>query len=160
MIDSTLSDTDAVLVVEPDDGVALPLRCALERAGHPVERVSTAAEALDRVGDGFAVVVLDSRLPDMTGDRLVSHIVSERPGQAVLVMTRGQASGEGPQAPREVPRLPMPFSLRDLLAEVHSLVGHAPARVPQTRSRYDQVTSLCREATPETVVGQVPQNVV
>lgn len=160
MTDSTLSQTDAVLLVEDDDSIALPLRCGLERAGRPVERVSTAAEALDRVAEGFALVVLDTRLPDMAGDRLVAHIVSQRPEQAVLVMTQAPASGEGPQASQTVSRLPMPFSLRDLLAEVHSLVGHAPNRVPETRSRYDQVTSLCREATPETVVGQVPQNVV
>lgn len=156
----TSTPDDAVLLVEADDSIALPLRCGLERAGHPVKRVSTAAAALKRLDRGFALVVLDTRLPDMSGDRLAARIVSQWPEQPVLVMTQGPTAGRGTPASTTLSRLPMPFSLRDLLAEVRTLVGYAPTGVPATRARYDQVTSPCREATPETVVGQVPQNVV
>lgn len=158
MSTGTSAPADAVLVVESDDGVALPLQCSLERAGHPVERVATAAQALARLDRGFVLVVLDTKLPDMPGDRLARRILSRRPQQAVLVMCQGPTTGREPRVGATVSRLPMPFSLRDLLVEVHTLVGHAPAPAP--RSRYDLATSPCREATPETVVGQVPQNVV
>ena len=152
----TTTPAEPVLVVETDDGVALPLRCVLERAGHPVERVATAAAALDRVSTGgLALVVLAASLPDMDGEELAGRIVTSEPDVALLMMTHGHGPREG-----RVAQLAMPFSLRDLLVEVHSLIGHAPPRIPVSRAKDDRLTSPCRGATAETVVGQVPQNVV
>lgn len=157
----TPTHVDFVLVVETDDGVALPLRCALERAGHPVERVATAAAALDRVSTGgIALVVLAAALPDMDGAELADRILVGQPGLALLLMTHGQGGRDGRTIDAPVAQLAMPFSLRDLLVEVHALIGHAQPRIPLSRAKDDRLTSPCRGATAETVVGQVPQNVV
>jgi DNA-binding response OmpR family regulator len=57
-----------ILMVEDDDGIALPLRRTLEREGYAVERVDNGRDGIDRVGQGGVdLVVLDLGLPDIDG---------------------------------------------------------------------------------------------
>ncbi|MEZ5215854.1 MAG: response regulator transcription factor [Ilumatobacteraceae bacterium] len=57
-----------VLLVEDDDGVAVPLAHGLQREGHGVDRARTAAEALFEFGRNHVdLVLLDLGLPDGDG---------------------------------------------------------------------------------------------
>jgi DNA-binding response OmpR family regulator len=57
-----------ILLVEDDDGIALPLVRTLEREQYDVERVADGSSALERlVGGDRELVVLDLGLPDMDG---------------------------------------------------------------------------------------------
>src|SRR3954470_21249479 len=57
-----------LLIVEDDDGIAMPLTRTLEREGYAVERVDNGTEAIARVrSDHFDLVILDLGLPDIDG---------------------------------------------------------------------------------------------
>jgi len=57
-----------VLVVEDDDGIALPLVRTLDREGYAVERVAEGLPAVERVAaGGVQLVILDLGLPDIDG---------------------------------------------------------------------------------------------
>ncbi len=58
-----------VLLVEDDDGIAVPLAAALRGAGYVVQRVAAGGEALQAIARGAApdLVVLDLGLPDLDG---------------------------------------------------------------------------------------------
>ena len=57
-----------VLVVEDDEGIAMPLVRTLGREGYDVERVSEGSTAVSRALDGSVdLMILDLGLPDIDG---------------------------------------------------------------------------------------------
>ena len=60
-------DETKVLLVEDDEGIAMPLAAALGGGGYQVTRVATGREALALANDELAAVVLDLGLPDIDG---------------------------------------------------------------------------------------------
>ncbi|MSR74809.1 MAG: sigma-54-dependent Fis family transcriptional regulator [Planctomycetes bacterium] len=77
-----------VLVVDDEESMRFFVRRALERAGHRVEAVSNAAEALDAVKERpFDVVVTDLRMPGMNGHELHAELLREKCLARVVLMT-------------------------------------------------------------------------
>jgi CheY-like chemotaxis protein len=64
-----------VLVVEDEDGIAEPLVEGLEREGFDVARAATGQEALDAAEPD--IVLLDLRLPDIDGLRVLARLKSD-----------------------------------------------------------------------------------
>jgi DNA-binding response OmpR family regulator len=151
-----------VLLVEDDDGIALPLRCSLERDGHRVERATTAADALARLREGgVSLVVVDVEHLDPDGPALAHQARVDRLAPAMLLLTSGArpARGARPQQGTLVSHLAKPFTVREFLARTRVLLRSSDLPVPAPRSPVGAPSD--REgATPATVVGQVPQNVV
>ncbi|MBC7596909.1 MAG: response regulator, partial [Kineosporiaceae bacterium] len=60
--------TKKVLVVEDDDGIAIPLVRMLQREGYEVNRVAAGLPAVECVAKGDVdLVLLDLGLPDIDG---------------------------------------------------------------------------------------------
>jgi serine phosphatase RsbU (regulator of sigma subunit) len=81
--------THTILLVEDDEGDALLVREALERAAPDLrlERVGTLAGALEQLPDAIACVLLDLGLPDTTGLDGLRRLREHAPEAAVVVLT-------------------------------------------------------------------------
>lgn len=77
-----------LFLVEDNDDIALLIRKTLERAGHQVSTCRTAADALIVLGHTpFSLVLLDQRLPDMSGLDLLQTLTQEGIATPVLMVT-------------------------------------------------------------------------
>jgi DNA-binding response OmpR family regulator len=122
-----------ILVVEDDDGIAVPLVRTLTREGYEVERVAEGATAVERgIGGGFSLVVLDLGLPDMDGldvcRRLREHdftggiiILTARDGELDRVVGLDVGADD---------YIAKPFALAELLARLRALLRRSAAAVP------------------------------
>ena len=131
----------SILLVEDDDGIALPLTRALEREQYAVERVSTGQAALVSAATGrFPLVVLDLGLPDGDGLDVCRQAREDGYTGAVLILT-----ARGSEIDRVVgldvgadDYMAKPFSLAELLARVRALlrrqIGPSTAPVPQPQT--------------------------
>ncbi|WP_148575209.1 response regulator transcription factor [Nocardioides caldifontis] len=125
-----------ILMVEDDDGIALPLRRTLEREGYDVDRAATGGDGISRVGaGGVDLVVLDLGLPDMDGLEVCRELRGQGFDGGILILT-----ARGGELDRVVgldvgadDYLAKPFALGEFLARVRALlrravrVTHAPA---------------------------------
>jgi PAS domain S-box-containing protein len=77
-----------LFLVEDDDDIALLMRKSLQRAGHQITQCRTAADALIVLGHTtFHLVLLDQRLPDMSGLELLQTLAREGITTPVLMVT-------------------------------------------------------------------------
>jgi PAS domain S-box-containing protein len=77
-----------LFVVEDDDDIALLVRKSLERAGHRVTRCRTGADALTVLGHAaFDLVLLDQKLPDLSGAELLQALARENIAVPALMVT-------------------------------------------------------------------------
>ena len=81
-----------VLIVDDERLFARAIGRELERQGIEVELAYTAAEALDRVqGSSFGAILLDHKLPDDDGIRIIPTILAQQYSASVIVMTANEA---------------------------------------------------------------------
>ena len=117
-----------ILMVEDDDGIALPLQRTLEREGYDVERVAAGGEALTRIRSGeLALVVLDLGLPDMDGLDVCRQAREAGYEGGILILT-----ARGGELDRVVgldvgadDYLAKPFALGEFLARTRALLRRA-----------------------------------
>jgi DNA-binding response OmpR family regulator len=130
-----LSDVSRVLVVEDDDGIALPLVRTLEREAYDVERVPSGTAGLDRVArGGIDLVVLDLGLPDLDGLDVCRQLRADGYVGGILILT-----ARGGELDRVVgldvgadDYLGKPFALAELLARTRALLRrHGRAAVAE-----------------------------
>ena len=120
--------THRLLLVEDDDGIALPLVRTLERDGYAVERVAAGLAAVERVRergkDEPELVILDLGLPDVDGLDVCQRIRETGYAGGVLIVT-----ARGGELDRVLgldvgadDYLVKPFMLSELLARVRALL--------------------------------------
>lgn len=117
-----------VLVVDDEPGIAELLQELLEAAGYAVATAGSGAQALALARQQpFDLVVSDLRMPDIDGAALWRALRQQQPGlaQRMLFVTGDTLS---PAAERFVaatgcPSLDKPFSRRDLLARLQTLMA-------------------------------------
>ena len=130
-------------MVEDDAPVARSFCRWLERAGHTAVSVGSLAAARERVGaargesgPGYAVVLLDLRLPDGRGEELIPELRALRPEPAVAVIS---ATATGDRALRLLGQgiwvIPKPIGGQALVHLVERLGGWAP--------REDAIGAFC-----------------
>jgi DNA-binding response OmpR family regulator len=147
-----------LLLVEDDDGIAVPLVRTLERDGYVVERAATGADAIARLGGPHdeqpALVILDLGLPDMDGLDVCQRVRDDGFAGGVLIVT-----ARGGELDRVLgldvgadDYLVKPFLLSELLARVRALLrrtavtrppagaGAVPAPSPAEGFRVDAAT--------------------
>jgi DNA-binding response OmpR family regulator len=151
--------THRLLLVEDDNGIAVPLVRTLERDGYAVERVATGHDAVDRVREAGTdepeMVIPDLGLPDIDGLDVCQRIREGGYSGGVLIVT-----ARGGELDRVLgldvgadDYLVKPFMLSELLARVRALlrrtappVGAAagPSTVPDTSSERFRVDRRTR----------------
>jgi DNA-binding response OmpR family regulator len=126
-----------LLVVDDDAAVRRSLRRVLERAGYAVEEAADGQEALERLADlRAALVILDVAMPRLDGWHTLARIraVSDVPvmmlstHDAEIEQVRGLRGGADAY-------LPKPIGARELVARVEALLRRAPP-APSVETRY------------------------
>ena len=110
-----------ILTVDDEPKIRSFIGRALEAAGYVTDGASTGIEGLRQalIGD-YDLIILDLVMPDMKGQDFLDRLLSERPDQAVMVLscladvaTKVNCLERGAQD-----YLTKPFSLAELLARV------------------------------------------
>jgi len=139
-----------ILVVEDDRTVGQYVRRGLEEHGYHADLVADGLEALRQVsGQHYDLVVLDLRLPGMTGLELLRTLRDRGQTVPILVLTAQDAVDFKVQALRAGADdyVTKPFSFEELLARVEAL----SRRPPQLRSPVLQVADLELDTATRTV---------
>ena len=120
-----------ILVVEDDTTVGSYVKRGLEEAGYQADLVGDGAAGLRLASEGpYDLVVLDLRLPGMTGDEVLRALRDRGNGIPVLVLTAQDTVHFKVQALRSGADdyVTKPFSLEELLARVEAL-GRRPKAI-------------------------------
>jgi two-component system copper resistance phosphate regulon response regulator CusR len=120
-----------VLVVEDDRTVGQFVRRGLEEQHMHVELVDNGAEGLARASDGaYDIIVLDMRLPQMTGLEVLRTLRDRGVSTPVLVLTAQDAVESKVTALRTGADdyVTKPFAFEELLARVEAL-GRRPKAI-------------------------------
>jgi len=77
-----------VLLVDDEIHIRASMGAFLEDEGYIVTTVGSAEEALETIkSQDFDVGVIDLRLPGMDGEKLILHIIQEKPAMRFLIHT-------------------------------------------------------------------------
>ncbi|KGM14218.1 response regulator transcription factor [Cellulomonas bogoriensis] len=120
-----------LLIVEDDDGIALPLSRTFQREGHTVTRAPDGATATQALQDApVDLVILDLGLPDVDGLDLCRDIRAGGYDGGILILT-----ARGSEIDRVLgldmgadDYLPKPFAVAELQARVRALLRRATPR--------------------------------
>jgi DNA-binding NtrC family response regulator len=115
-----------VLAVDDESLIRVSLRIALTREGYDVDTASNGAEAMDLLDRcKYDLVLLDLRLPDMSGMEIMRYARRVDPEVKVLLVTAStNALGAG-EAEREgvLGIVAKPFTLELIAAESRRVIG-------------------------------------
>jgi len=162
------SDVPTVLVVDDDEGMRAGLEFLLASAGHNVKSFASAQEFLDYCRpDMQGCLLLDVRMPGMSGLELQEHLRAERVRMPVIIVT---AFANVPMAVQAVKAgafdfIEKPFESADLLARVHKALAHAgdlrrdKQQVEAIRRRLSALTPREREVMDLVVAGRLNKQI-
>jgi two-component system OmpR family response regulator/two-component system response regulator MprA len=141
-----------ILFVEDEPRVASFVQVGLEEEGYLVRWESTGASGLARAFEQlFDLVLLDVRLPDLSGLDVCRRLRLHDPGLPILMLTALDAVEDrvkGLEAGAD-DYLPKPFAFEELLARIRALTRRVRYRSNETRFRdgplrLDPVARTCR----------------
>jgi DNA-binding response OmpR family regulator len=122
-----------VLLVEDDDGIAVPLVRTLEREGYEVERVAEGLAGVERVRAGdIDLLILDLGLPDIDGLEVCRRVRADGSDCVILILTAraGELDRVVGLDVGADDYMAKPFGLAELLARTRALLrrrGGGPA---------------------------------
>jgi DNA-binding response OmpR family regulator len=120
-----------LLVVDDDAGVAFALDRFLGSRGFDVRLAATAERALGLIAaEAFDLVVLDLRLPGMSGHEALDELRRRSPGTPVIVVTAhgDRRTEEATLAAGAFAHLPKPFASDELLAAIRGALATRSGR--------------------------------
>lgn len=115
-----MSGIHHVVVVDDDEDTLEIVRSVLEDAGHDVVALTSGADALAFLAQvpDRCLVLLDLRMPDISGWEVLSMLRRADGGGHAVVIVTGMANG----LPRGTPALRKPFTKEQLLDVVRQYV--------------------------------------
>lgn len=158
-----MSTKTSVFVVDDDQEVRDALRLLMESVGLVVETFASAPDFLERFDPNLpGCIVLDVRMPGMSGLDLQARLAAERLHPPIIIIT---GHGDVPMAVRAVQAgaldfIEKPFNHQALLDSVHRAIeqdsrqrGEA-SQLADIRSRYDKLTPREKEVLELVVAGR------
>lgn len=135
-----------VLVVEDDDAQRWTLAELLRDEGLDVSECASATEALDHIQrDGIRVVVLDLRLPDLTGMQLLDRLADDADDVSIIINT-GHSSY---QSAKDALNLGA-FAYVEKAGDPEELLRHVHRAIAfQLRRRTEQLEAAVAESADE-----------
>lgn len=118
----------SLLLVDDEKPLLALLKKYLERQGHQVDVCETGQDAISRCRQApgsFQLIVLDLKLPDMTGEEVLRVVLSECPRIRILISSGSPWTNEVLPAelrPR-VSSLLKPYMPKQLLDAISALAG-------------------------------------
>lgn len=77
-----------ILVVDDDKSIRETLAAILEQEGYAVDTAENAREAIEKTNNGFYnLALVDIRLPDMDGTRLIASMKDTTPKMVKIIVT-------------------------------------------------------------------------
>ena len=126
-----LPQTPGVILVAEDEVVVRNIVCLLlHQEGYQVLSAADGKEALElarQYQGNIDLLLSDIKMPQMDGISLAGHVISERPGIRVLLMS-GQVSDEIREKNIRLPFLRKPFVSSVLRNKVRDVLNGPPAR--------------------------------
>jgi two-component system, response regulator RegA len=122
-----------ILVVDDDPAYAEALVRGLARRGHPADRVTDAAAVLPAIqARGYDAVILDLKLDQESGLRLIGPMLALRPGLRILLLTGYASIATAVEAIKlgATHYLPKPAGAEEVLAALGRDLGD-PEAVPR-----------------------------
>ena len=110
-----------ILVIDDEEAVRIPLRTALELAGHQVREAEDGTGGLAQQQASPAdLVITDLNMPGLAGDQLVKRLKADFPATKIIAIS---ALDGDPTARLGVDcAIPKPFRLKDVLARIADLM--------------------------------------
>jgi DNA-binding NtrC family response regulator len=141
-----------VLVVDDEAVIRWSLAERLRRDGHEVIEAGTAAEAVDRVGTGVDLVLLDFKLPDDDGLTVLRQIRELDPDALVIMLTAHKGVDTVVEAMRNgaFDYATKPFELDDIVLRV----GRALETTRLRRELRTLRNTLSRPFGIESIIGE------
>jgi hypothetical protein len=109
---------ETILVVEDEPAIRRLMTLALEIEGYRVVEARNGTEALERFTADVDLLLVDIRLPYLSGDQVIAKLRLRRQSLRVLAI-----SAYAGAAPPHVPFLAKPFLRDQLLEAVHAALG-------------------------------------
>lgn len=158
-----MGDNSRVFVVDDDQEVRDALRLLMESVGLRVETFPSGQAFLEQFDPGLpGCLLLDVRMPGMSGLELQARLTAERIHPPVIIIT---GHGDVPMAVRAVQAgavdfIEKPFNDQALLDSVHRAIekdgeqrGEA-SRLADIEARYEKLTPREREVLEQVVAGK------
>lgn len=158
-----------VFLVDDDPSVRKALRRLIESAGYHVRVFASARELLDALPEreGLACLILDVRMPDLSGLHLQSEL---RNTKAILPIIFITGYGDVPMSVKAmkggaVDFLPKPVKDKDLLEAIEQALARAVredaarAELEAIRDRVETLTPREREVLEHVVSGQLNKQI-
>jgi DNA-binding response OmpR family regulator len=76
-----------ILIVDDDKSINAVFKMMLEEQGYTVNTASSGQEALSLADSSFDLVILDIKLPDITGDEVAKVMKERRMADNIVLMT-------------------------------------------------------------------------
>jgi FixJ family two-component response regulator len=143
----TTENHSTVFVVDDDPSVRKGLARLLKSAGHAVEAFASAREFLDRVsqGGGAGCVVLDVRMPGLSGLELQRELKAFTPPISIIFIT---GHGDIPMSVRAMKDGAMDFLAKPVHdQDLLEAVQQANARNAENRARHEVLRELQQRAS-------------
>ena len=158
-----MSQQSSVFIVDDDQEVRDALQLLMESVGLQVECFGSAQEYLDRFDPQRpGCIVLDVRMPGMSGLDLQARLAEERLCPPIIIIT---GHGDVPMAVRAVQAGAMnfiekPFNDQELLDSVHRAIEQDArqrgdvSRLAEIEERYQRLTPREREVLELVIAGR------
>jgi FixJ family two-component response regulator len=158
-----MKNEPTVFVIDDDQEVREALQLLMESGGLSVQSFSSASEFLDQFDSSLpGCLVLDVRMPGMSGLDLYARLAEEHMHPPVIIIT---GHGDVPMAVRAVQKgvldfIEKPFNDQALLDSVHRALERDSQQrgeaiiLADLRSRYDRLTPREREVLGRVVAGK------
>ncbi len=122
---------EKILIVDDEAGIREILQFNLENAGFAVDCAASAEEALEMLGDGHSLILLDVMMSGMSGYRMAEVLRKDHGNDIPIIfltaktdqndlLTGFSAGGDD--------YIPKPFSIQEVIARVRAVLKRAGAK--------------------------------